>query len=75
MEKAYNKQICRDCRSGTGETKMKTYRLLLYRPAVERQLLYHLLSVAPEYATPDLIKEANKFHRIPEVPKLKGSEE
>jgi hypothetical protein len=37
----------------------------------KRQLLYHLLAVAPEYRTKKLIAEANKFHRIPEVPKLK----
>ncbi|MFA7100687.1 MAG: pentapeptide repeat-containing protein [Bacilli bacterium] len=37
----------------------------------KRQLLYHLLAVAPEYRTKTLIKEANKFHRIGEVPVLK----
>ncbi len=36
----------------------------------KRQLLYHLLAVAPEYKTKTLIKEANKFHRISEVPIL-----
>ena len=36
----------------------------------KRQLLYHVLSVCPEYRTATLLKEANKFHRIPEVPKL-----
>ncbi len=36
----------------------------------KRQLLYHLLAVAPEYRTKSLLAEANKFHRIPEVPKL-----
>ena len=41
----------------------------------KRQLLYHLLSVAPEYGTPELIKEANKFHRIGEVEILKMTEE
>ena len=41
----------------------------------KRQLLYHLLSVAPEYRTPELIKEANKFHRIGEVEILKLTEE
>ena len=30
----------------------------------KRQLLYHLLSVAPEFKTSKLLKEANKFHRI-----------
>lgn len=34
----------------------------------KRQLLYHILAVAPEYRTPELVKEANKFHRIGEVP-------
>ena len=38
----------------------------------KRQLLYHVLAVAPEYRTPELLKEANKFHKIPEVPKLEG---
>jgi len=38
----------------------------------KRQLLYHVLSVAPEYRTSELLKEANKFHRIPEVPKLES---
>jgi hypothetical protein len=36
----------------------------------KRQLLYHVLSVCPEYRTPELIEEANKFHRIGEVPRL-----
>ena len=36
----------------------------------KRQLLYHLLAVAPEYRTQELIDEANKFHRVGEVPKL-----
>jgi len=36
----------------------------------KRQLLYHVLAVAPEFRTPKLLKEANKFHRIPDVPKL-----
>ena len=38
----------------------------------KRQLLYHVLAVAPEYRTPELIKEANQFHRVEthEVPKL-----
>jgi len=37
----------------------------------KRQLLYHLLAVAPEYRTKKLLVEANKFHRIPEVSELK----
>ena len=36
----------------------------------KRQLLYHLLAVAPEYRTEKLLEEANKFHRIPQVPEL-----
>lgn len=36
----------------------------------KRQLLYHVLAVAPEYRTPELIEEANKFHRVGEVPEL-----
>ena len=36
----------------------------------KRQLLYHVLAVATEYRTPELLAEANQFHRIPEVPKL-----
>ena len=36
----------------------------------KRQLLYHLLSVAPEYQTDKLIKEANLFHRVGETPAL-----
>jgi hypothetical protein len=36
----------------------------------KRQLLYHVLAVAPEFRSEKLLAEANKFHRIPEVPKL-----
>jgi hypothetical protein len=36
----------------------------------KRQLLYHLLAVAPEYRSKELLKEANQFHRVGEVPKL-----
>ena len=40
---------------------------------LKRQLLYHLLAVAPEYRTESLVKEANKFHRVitKEVPVIK----
>jgi uncharacterized protein YjbI with pentapeptide repeats len=40
---------------------------------LKRQLLYHILAVAPEFRTKKLIKEANKFHRVTsgECPKLK----
>jgi len=38
---------------------------------IKAQLLYHFLSVAPEFKTKRLVKFANTFHRIPEVPKLK----
>ena len=41
----------------------------------KRQLLYHLLAIAPEYRTSELLNEANKFHRIPEVPKLESEVE
>ena len=37
---------------------------------LKRQLLYHLLAVAPEYCSKKLIAEANKFHRIGEVPNI-----
>ena len=40
-----------------------------------RQLLYHTISIAissgiTSVVTPELIKEANKFHRVGEVPSL-----
>jgi hypothetical protein len=28
----------------------------------KQQLLFHVLAVAPEYRTPELLEEANKFH-------------
>ena len=36
----------------------------------KRQLLYHVLAVCPEYRTKELVAEANKFHRVGEVPEL-----
>lgn len=39
---------------------------------LKAQILYHTISVVgTEFFTEDQIKFANKFHRIPEVPKLK----
>lgn len=40
---------------------------------LKRQLLYHVLSVAPEYRSAELLEEANQFHRVisKEVPELK----
>lgn len=41
---------------------------------IKRQLLFHVLSVAPEYKTKKLVDEANKFHRVAidkDVEKLK----
>ena len=47
---------------------------------IARQLLYHLLSIAqtsellPELFTPEIVAEANKFHRVGEVPEIKLEE-
>jgi len=42
---------------------------------IKAQLLYHFLSVAPEFKTKELVEFANTFHRIPEVPKLKETKQ